>query len=260
MSFGTIIRKELADLIREKRFGGWAITFLVFWSFFVLMTLIEVNSGFEYRRDYPTNLLTLSMPMFFFLAISFIVLALFVLSDGITKERESGMLPVVGSKPIVRWHLVLAKLLAGLAIYAAAYVITLMPMSVLAVSLGTPVLAYVTSLYLGPFLALYTFMLGLGLLVGVAMSSSKVAIGSSAGIYLGLFLLLKDGPMTMVVMAYPKVGKVLSYSPFQATLDGAMTLAYGGVMPWVPLLGTALLGGAMAASAFWLFQRQEVAA
>lgn len=260
MSFTAIVGKELGDLLREKRFGGWALAFLAFWTVVLFIFLENASTGAVYRRDYPMSMLQLAYPAFFMLAISFIVLALFVLSDGITKERESGMLPVVGAKPIVRWHVVLAKLLAGLVVYAGAFIIALLPTGVLAASLGTPMLGFVAMLFALPFLALYVFMLGLGLLLGAAFSSSKAAIGTGAGLYLPLFLMMRDGPMMLLYTSYPSLATFATYTPFQAALDGTLVVAYGGVMPWGPLSITAGLGVAFAGAAFWLFHRQEVAA
>lgn len=256
MSFRAIMGKELADLVREKRFGGWALTFLAFWTLFLVMFLAFEN----YNRDYPTSLVTLTEPAFFFLAIALVVLALFALTDGITKERESGMLPLVGARPIVRWHLPLAKLLAGLVIYALAFVVTLLPISVLAYSMGTPFFALVLDLFLGPLLALYVFLLGSGLLLGVVSSSSKVAIGIGAGLYLPMFLLLSEGPMTLLYRAYPSLLKVAAYTPFEAGYQASQVIARGGEMPWAELSFVIFLGAGLAALGFWLFQRQEVAA
>jgi ABC-type transport system involved in multi-copper enzyme maturation permease subunit len=260
VSFTAIIGKELGDLLREKRFGGWVLAYLAFWTFMLFMFLEDNNSSFQYRRDYPQSLLTLAMPSFFILSISFVVLALFVLTDGITKERESGMLPVVGAKPIARWQLVFAKLLAGLVVYVGALLFTLLPAAVMAASLGTPLLGYIVQLFALPFLALYLFILGAGLLMGVAFSSSKVAIGTGAAVYIPLFLVMRDGPLQILYRAYPSAGKVAAYTPFQAAYDGTTTLAYGGVMPWGPLAVTAAIGLALAGIAFWTFHRQEVAA
>lgn len=260
MSFTAIVQKEMADLVREKRFGGWALTFLAFWAVFLVIYLESSSASQAFRRDYPISMLDLAFPMFFFLSISFVVLALFVLSDGITKERESGMLPLVGAKPIVRWHLVFAKLLSGLAVYVGAFLVTLLPMGVLAATLGMPAIVYLAQLFAMPFLALYVFMLGAGLLLGVAFQSSKAAIGTAAGLYLPLFLLIREGPMTMLYGAYPALGRAASYTPFDAAMTATQTLAMGGVMPWGPLFVTAGMGVALAAIAFWLFQRQEVAA
>lgn len=258
MSFQAMVAKESADLLREKRFGAWALTFLAFWTLFLVVWFSEADAA--YRRESPPGVTTLGEPAFFFYGIAFAVLALFLLSDGVTKERESGMLPVVGAKPIKRWHVPLAKLVAGLVVYAGTFVITLLPSSVLAYSLGFPVIEMMARLYAGPFLVLYVFLLGLGLLLGVVASSSKVAIGSAAGILLPSFFMMEDGPMTLLYRDYPSLQKLSQYTPFEATHAATRVVVDGGQMPWGPMAVTVGLGVALCALAFWLFSRQEVAA
>ncbi|HET6404997.1 MAG TPA: ABC transporter permease [Candidatus Thermoplasmatota archaeon] len=257
MSLVAITQKELADLVREKRFGGWALVFLAFWMLFLFFFI----SNLDARGSFGTSSVPMLLePAYFFYAIGFAVLALFVLTDGITKERESGMLPVVAAKPIVRWHIVLAKLLTGVVVYVASYVVTLAPALVLTAAIGLPALEMLTLFYLGPFLALYVFLLGVGLLLGVVTSSSKVAIGTAAGLLLPLFLFMGDGPLSLLYGRYPFLRDVASYTPFQAGYDAAQVLVHGGQMPWGPLLVTAGIGGVCALAAFWAFSRQEVAA
>jgi ABC-type transport system involved in multi-copper enzyme maturation permease subunit len=258
VSFVAMVRKEAADLVREKRFGAWALTFLAFWGLFLLFALSELDA--YYRRDYPSGALTLAEPAFFFYSIAFAVLALFLLSDGVTKERESGMLPLVGAKPIARWHIPLAKLTSGLIVYVATFVVSMLPAAVLAYSMGSPVIELIARLYVGPFLAFYAFILGLGLLLGVAYSASKVAIGTAAGLILPLFFLMEDGPMAMLYREYPALVTFARYTPFSAMHRGVQVVVNGGQLPWGPLLVTAGLGIAFAALAFWLFAKQEVAA
>lgn len=259
MSLVAITEKELADLVREKRFGAWALTFLAFWMIFLFFFIQSMQDRVGFGGG-PENVITLVEPAFFFYTIGFAVLALFVLTDGITKERESGMLPVVASKPIVRWHVVLAKLLSGLAVYVASYLVTLPPALILTAAMGFPALELLTLLYLGPFLALYVFILGLGLLLGVVTSSSKVAIGTASGIYIPLFFTMSDGPLSLLYSRYPVAQKIAAYTPFEASHVTAQVIMFGGQMPWGPVLVTAALGVAFAALAFWLFSRQEAAA
>lgn len=259
MSLLAITRKELGDLVREKRFGAWALTFLAFWLLFLFFFLQSLENNRLHGGGGGDSLLSLVEPAFFFYMIGFAVLGLFVLTDGITKERESGMLPVVGAKPIVRWHLVLAKLLAGLAVYVASYLVTLLPGIVLAVAIGFPALQMLTILYLGPFLVFYVFLLGLGLLLGVVSSSSKVAIGTAAGLYIPLFFLMSDGPLQVLYTSYPKLRAIAAHTPFEAAHDTTQVAMFGGQMPWGPIAITVLLGVGCAAAAFWAFSRQEVA-
>jgi len=262
VSLVAITRKEIADLVREKRFGAWALTFLAFWMLFLLFFLSSLTGrgGGFYGPSNPQSVTMLAEPAFFFYAISFAVLGLFVLSDGITKERESGMLAVVAAKPIVRWHVVLAKLLAGGFVYVASFIVTLAPALVLVAAMGFPALEMLTLLYLGPFLALYVFLLGLGLFLGVVASSSKVAIGTGAGLYLPLFLLVSEGPLQILYARAPGLQTLASYTPFEAAHQATRVVVDGGQMPWGPLLVTAGIGGVCALAAFWAFSRQEVAA
>jgi ABC-type transport system involved in multi-copper enzyme maturation permease subunit len=258
MSLQAMIAKESADLLREKRFGAWALTFLAFWTLFLVVWFQEMNAA--YRRENPEGVTMLGEPAFFFYGIAFAVLALFLLCDGVTKERESGMLPVVGAKPIQRWHVPLAKLVGGLVVYVATFAVTLLPAGVLAYSLGFPVVEMMARLYVGPFLALYVFLLGLGLLLGVVASSSKVAIGTAAGLLLPSFFMMEDGPMILLYREYPSLLKVSQYLPFEAAHAGTNVVVNGGQMPWGPLAVTVALGVVFCALAFWLFSRQEVAA
>lgn len=260
MTFRAIVGKEVADLAREKRFGGWALAFLAFWTFVLFMFLMDVRQSAFNRSDYPMSLLQLTEGAFFVFAISFVVLALFILSDGVTKERESGMLPVVGATPAVRWHVLAAKLIAGLVAYVAAFLIALLPGLVFAFTLGFPMVTFLAKLFFGPFLVLYLFLLGAGLVFGVAFSSSKVAIGTATGIYLPLFLMMRDGPLENVYRSYPRFSAAADYLPFQSVFDATQVIAYGGAMPWPGLLVSAGIGVALSCLAFYLFQRQEVAA
>lgn len=253
-----MISKESSDLLREKRFGAWALTFLAFWTLFLVFYLAETTS--YYRRDYPESATSLAEPAFAFYGIAFAVLALFTLCDGVTKERESGMLPVVGAKPIVRWHIPMAKLLSGLVVYAATFVVSLLPLGVLAFALGWPVIEMMALFYVGPLFALFVFLLGLGLLLGVAFNSSKVAIGTGAAILLPLFLLMPNGPMQLLYQAYPALGRLAEFTPFEATHAGINVIARGGQMPWTGFAVTIGLGLAFTVLAFWIFSRQEVAA
>lgn len=259
MSLTAIVHKELGDLVREKRFGAWALTFLAFWTL-ILFLFLDSNQNALHMRDHPNNVLQLAIPAYFIFAIGFLILALFTLCDGITKEREAGMLAMVGAKPVVRWHLVLGKLFAGLAVYGGAFLVTLLPTAVFAAALGTPVLTYLVQLFLLPLFVLYVFLLGSGLLLGVAFSSSKAAIGTASALYIPLFLMIRNGPMSMLYWNYPFLEKVAAYTPFEAARQASLVIAYGGVMPWMPLVVTTLVGIASAALAFIVFQRQEVAA
>lgn len=261
MSLVAITQKELADLVREKRFGAWALTFLAFWMLFLFFFLQSMSPSNDfYGRGNPQSVVTLMEPMFFFYAIGFSVLALFVLTDGVTKEREAGMLPVVAAKPIVRWHVVLAKLFTGLAVYAASYVVTLLPAMVLVASMGLPALEMLTRLYLGPFLVLYLFLLGLGLFLGVVTSSSKVAIGTASGLYIPLFFMLRDGPLQMLYARYPFVERLAAYSPFEAAHTATRVVVNGGQLPWGPIAVTLGFAFLFTVAAFWAFSRQEAAA
>ncbi|HWH08153.1 MAG TPA: ABC transporter permease subunit, partial [Candidatus Thermoplasmatota archaeon] len=236
------------------------LVFLAFWTVFLLFYLLEATGpNAIYRRDNPESLGNLGEPAYWFYAIAFLVLALFLLSDGVTKERESGMFPLVGAKPIRRANVLLAKLAAGGVVYVASFAVSLLPLLILAVTIGAPVLEMMALLYLGPFLALYAFLLGFGLLVGVASSSSKVAIGSAAGIYLPLFMMMRDGPMQLLYQSYPAAGVVASYTPFNVAHDATQVIVTGGQMPWGGLVATFLAGAALCGAAFWLFSRQEVA-
>lgn len=258
MSFQAMVMKESADLLREKRFGAWALTFLAFWTLFLVFWLQETNA--IYRLDNPQGVTTLGEPAFYFYSMAFAVLALFLLSDGVTKERESGMLPVVGAKPIRRWHVPLAKLASGLVVYVATFVVTLLPSLVLAYSMGFPVIEMMARLYAGPFLVLYVFILGLGLLLGVVAGSSKVAIGSAAAILIPAFFMMEDGPMILLYRDYPGLLKLSQYTPFEAAHAATRVVVEGGQMPWGPVAVTAGLGIGFCALAFWLFSRQEAAA
>lgn len=260
MSFAAMLRKEAGDLVREKRFGVWSLVFLAFWGLFLVFFLsLSTGPNALYRRDNPEGVTMLGEPAFYFYAIGFIVLALFLLSDGVTKERESGMLPLVGAKPIRRSNVVLAKLAAGGLVYAASFVVSLLPIGVLAISMGFPAIELIARLYALPFLALFAFMVGLGLLVGVAASSSKVAIGAAAGIYLPLFLMMTGGPMQLLYQNYPVLLTLSSYTPFEVAHRAARVVLMGGQMPWGGLALTFAMGAAFTALAFWLFSRQEVA-
>ena len=260
MSFLAMLQKEAADLVREKRFGVWALTFLGFWTIFLVLFLtFTTGPQAVYRRDNPQGIQMLGEPAYFFYAIAFLVLALFLLSDGVTKERESGMFPLVGAKPIRRTNVLLAKLAAGGVVYVASFLVSLLPLLVLTVALGGPVLEMMALLYLGPFLALYAFLLGFGLLVGVASSSSKVAIGSAAAIYLPLFLLMREGPMQLLYQSYPSLSTIAGYTPFNVAHEATRVVVNGGQMPWAGLVVTIAVGAACCAVAFWLFRRQEVA-
>lgn len=260
MSFGAMLQKEAADLVREKRFGVWSLVFLSFWSLFLLFFL-TFSSGPQavYRRDSPEGVYMLGEPAYWFYAIGFIVLALFMLSDGLTKERESGMLPLVGAKPIRRSNILLAKLAAAGLVYVASFVVSLVPLLLLAAAIGAPVLELMARLYVGPFLALFVFLSGLGLFMGVVASSSKVAIGSTVAILLPLFLLMSDGPMTLLYQSYPAAQVVASYTPFEVAHSASTVVMIGGQMPWAGLALTALVGIGFVALAFWVFSRQEVA-
>ena len=261
MSFLAMFQKEAADLVREKRFGVWALVFLGFWTLFLVLFLtFSTGPQAAFRRDNPEGISRLGEPAYFFYAIGFLVLALFLLSDGVTKERESGMFPLVGAKPIRRSNVLLAKLAAGGVVYVASFAVSLLPLLVLTAALGFPVLEMMTLLYLGPFLALYAFLLGFGLLVGVASSSSKVAIGAAAGIYLPLFMLMREGPMSLLYQNYPTLATIAGYTPFNVAHDATRVVVNGGQMPWAGLVVTVLLGVALCGVAFWLFNRQEVAA
>lgn len=260
MSFAAMLQKEAADLVREKRFGVWALVFLAFWGLFLLFYLaLSTGPDAVYRRDSPEGVYNLGEPAFWFYAIMFIVLALFLLSDGVTKERESGMLPLVGAKPIRRSNIVLAKLAAGGLVYVGSFLVSLLPLAVLGASIGFAVVQMVALLYLLPFLALFSFMVGFGLLVGVASTSSKVAIGSAAGVYLPLFLLMRNGPMSILYYAYPNLQTIASYTPFEVAHTASRVVVMGGQMPWGGLALTFAFAVGFVVLAFVLFRRQEVA-
>jgi len=259
VSLIAITQKEMGDLVREKRFGAWALTFLAFWMLFLFFYLGSLEQS-RFSGGGGDSLQNLVEPAFYFYAFGFAVLTLFILTDGITKERESGMLPLVAAKPIVRWHLVLAKLFTGLAVYAAAYLVTLAPALVLVAAIGFPALQMLTLLFVGPFLVMYVFLVGLGLLLGVVSSSSKVAIGTASGLILPLFFLMREGPLTLLYRRYPNLQEFSSYTPFEAAHTATQVAMFGGQMPWGPIALTVGLGALFIGLAFWLFSRQEVAA
>ena len=261
MSFAAMFEKETADLLREKRFGIWALIFLAFWTLFLVIFLAETSGvNAVARRDYPTGITSLMEVAYFFYSIAFVVLALFLLSDGVTKERESGMLPLVGAKPIRRSNVLSAKLATGGVIYVGTFLVSLLPAGVLALALGSPAIELIALMYVGPLLALFAFNMGFGLLVGVASTSSKVAIGSAAGIYLPLFLMTEGGPMELLYANYPGLRDIVAYTPFEVVHRATRVAIMGGQMPWAGLALVVAIGGAFTALAFWLFSRQEVAA
>lgn len=259
MTFRSVVAKEVLDVLREKRFGGWAIAFGVFWTVVLVVYLLDMRQRMVYGAEYPMSVFELVPVLYYVGAISLVVLALFLASDGLAKERESGMLPLVGATPVVRWHLLAAKVVGAYAAYAGAFLVALLPLGVVAAAQGTPVLLVALSLYGVPFLALWTFLVGSGLLLGVALKSSKVAIGAGAGIYFPIFLLGGLSPFEGLFRQYPLAKTIASYTPFDASYKASFALAFGGTIPWGPLGVTVALGVAFGAAAFAIFARQEVA-
>lgn len=249
--------KETYDLVREKRFGAWALAYGAFWTFILVVMTIEVQQSWAYRQDYPMGVLDPLVAYYYVGSIALVVLVLFVGTDGVCRDREAGTLPLVSATPVKRAHLVLAKLAAVGVAYLGAVAVSLLCVSVIAFAFGLPALTLLLVLHAVPFLALFVFLAGVGLLLGVVFRSSKAAIGTAAAVYFPVFLLGGDSPFQRLYAVYPLLGRIAEYTPFSAAYASFRVLVDGGPLPWGPLAATVGLGLGAAGAAVAIFVRQE---
>lgn len=256
MSFTTLASKEIHDLLREKRFGAWALVYVAVWAVFAFLFMMDMRESAMRGGGVTDGLGNMGEAFYFVIAIALPVLSLFVMTDGIARERESGMLPIVAASPVQRSHVLLSKLVASVAAYVLAFLVTLLGASVFAFAFGFPIVKLVAVYFAVPFLALFLFIAGIGLLLGVVCPSSKVALGTAVGIYFPLFFVNPFTPLDRMVES-ALVKSIIPLTPFYATQVAAESLLNGGFVPWTGLFVTAGVGVVAALAAFVVFARQE---
>lgn len=238
---GALVRKDTTEWLRGKR--AW-IVFVVTTLFMVLTAanawinqfMIENLPADVDPPDAPISMAPLDNLVGAIGSQIFILAAIFAVASLIVRERESGTLAWVASKPVSRSSIWLAKWISSSAILAVAAVFA--PIAVTAgavvVMYGAPDVAPVVIVALGA-AAVVAFYAALGLAAGTVMPGQPAIAATGFGV----FALL---PVVASLIPLP-IGPYLPTSILQWSFATAGGLDAGWVTPLAWAVGTAALVG-----------------
>lgn len=254
--FGSLLRKELAELIREKRLPVFALLYCLVSGLVLFFLIQDANDP---SSPAPPNALAIALPLFFINVLMLVLLAATFVLDSVGKERDANMLGILLTTPATPSALLASKFATAMLGYALAMVLGIAFAGITSLALGGIIFQAMLLAFIGPLLVLYVFLVGTGLLLSVLSTSGRMAIGTGVGVYFPLFLVGGTPIFSALLGASPVVQAFIAWTPFAAASEGMNALLAGAATPWQHYIGTLALGAACLAAAFVLFQRQEVA-
>jgi ABC-2 type transport system permease protein len=238
---GALVRKDVTEWIRGRR--AWIV--FVISSLFMVLTaanawinvrIIEALPADVDPPDMPASLAPLDN---LFAAVStqiFVLAAIFAVASLIVRERESGTLAWVASKPVSRSSIWLSKWLTSSAILAVTAVLAPLAVTALAVAAmyGAPDAGVVLVIAAGA-AALVAFYAALGLAAGTVMPGQPAIVATG-------FMVFALAPVIVSLIPLP-IGPFLPTSIFAWAAGFVGGEPVGWVTPIAWLVGTAIVIG-----------------
>ncbi|MHB8586062.1 MAG: ABC transporter permease [Thermoplasmatota archaeon] len=250
--FSALFVKETKELLRERRLFIVCLTAAIFFAipFSLLESRIVSEGGYT----------AVVIPFVFVLSLLFLVASVTFAADMVSKEKDSGMLLLVLSSPVTPEGILLAKVAMAYVVYLAIAAVTLFFAALLAPSIGTIIVIILAWYFLVPFLALWTFLVGLFVPISALLKTSKSSVGIGIAIILPLLLLSPFGPLTSVIeIVFPGAADWLQWNPMAVAYNVGTAMAYGSSFDVTQPLAVALTGVLLGASGYFILRRQEVA-
>lgn len=258
-TFFALLRKELGDAVREKRFGIYAFVYMVLWGFITFLVTRYANAQVEGASSASLpEVLQIIVPLYFVVVLTVLILAALLAYDAVAKERDSGMLPVLLTTRATTTAWLSAKACVGIVGYAFTASLALFMAHLLGLALGPVVPDAIGRFFLGPVSVLFVFLLSSGLLLSVLAPSARVAIGLGLGIHFPLFVLGSTPLFSSLLVASPTIRWIVYWSPFAIASRGSDAILYGGPAPAFAYGVTLALSAACLVAAYVIFHRQEV--
>jgi ABC-2 type transport system permease protein len=174
----VVLLQELRDLWIGGRGLMLSLGFSILLS--VVAYLVATNQALNFLEHRETVNLTLQVAI----AVG-ALLTLLATADAVSGERERGTLESLLLAPVSRLELTFGKLLAGLSLWLAAFVITVPYVWFLGRGVGVVGDAAATGSTVGTLLALS--LAALGLLISMFTASNRVSLSASLFLLLALF-------------------------------------------------------------------------
>jgi ABC-2 type transport system permease protein len=226
-----VLQRELADLW----IGGKALSLILVYSILmgIMAYIYSFNNGLGLipPREAVSEMLRNAMAVSTFMG-------LIIGADSLSGERDRATLESLLLTPVNRHHIIVAKLLAGISTWPAAFVIAIPYLFVLAQGDKVLLPALLWGAITGTILVLgYT---GMGMLVSFWSSSNKVSYFVSLGIY-ALLLIPAELPGDVVEVT----GQILQWTIPMAAVNHFLSehlVNYGSVAAfWTWLISSAVL-------------------
>jgi ABC-2 type transport system permease protein len=175
----VVAEQELRDLWLGGR--GPALCF----AFSLLMSVIAYVSATNRALNFLEHRETVNLTLQVGIAVG-ALLALLAGADAVSGERERGTLESLLLTPVSRLELTVGKVLAGLSLWLAAFVITVPYVWFLGRGVGIVGNALGVGLVVGTLLAI--FLATFGILISVFAASNRVSLSLSLVLLLALFV------------------------------------------------------------------------
>lgn len=258
--FVALVRKEASEMVREKRLPIFALIYTVLAGLITFFLLDDAARSADLTTaTTPLSALGIALPLFFLNILGLVIVAATFIFDAVGRERDAGMLGLVLTTPASPALLLLSKLVVAVIGYAVIMTLGLVMSWIVGFSLGSVVPQAMLLGFIGPLLVLYVFLVGSGLLLSVVAPSARLAIALGIGLDLPLFLAGATPIFSALFAAAPIVGRFIDYTPFAAANKGITSIMAGGPTPWSEYAVTIAVALACLATAFVVFDRQEVA-
>ncbi|HET9521756.1 MAG TPA: ABC transporter permease [Candidatus Limnocylindrales bacterium] len=238
---GALVRKDATEWRRGRRA---VIVFAISTAFMVLTAANAwinrlIASALPAGVDPPDLPLSMAPLDNLFAAVSsqvFILAAIFAVASLIVRERESGTLAWVASKPVSRSSIWLAKWISSSAILAVSAVIAPLAITFIAVvaMYGLPAVAPAVIVAVGAS-AMIAFYAALGLAAGTVMPGQPAIAATGFGVFAVV-------PLLVAIIPVP-VGPFLPTSILAWSFGAASGADVGFATPIAWAIGTALLAG-----------------
>jgi ABC-2 type transport system permease protein len=238
---GALVRKDATEWLRGRR--AW-IVFTITALFMVLSAAnswisVQIINALPPGADVPDAPISLAPFDNFLTAVGaqiFVLAAIFAVASLIVRERESGTLAWVASKPVSRSSIWLAKWLSSSAILGVAAVVAPLAATygIVTVLYGAPSVGPVAIVAVGA-VATVMFYAALGLAAGTAMPGQPAIAATGFGV----FILV---PVIASLVPLP-IEPFLPTSILGWSIGAASGADVGVATPIAWAIGTALLVG-----------------
>jgi ABC-2 type transport system permease protein len=259
MSLGPLLRKELGEIFREKRFVVFGLAYTILLGLISFFVVRDIQSAaLKGPNAVVPAALGIAVPLYFVNVLALVLLTATFVYDAVGKERDAGMLALLLTSPASPGSLLAAKVALGSLVYLFTALLALALGALLGLALGPIVPVSLLLFFLSPLLVLYVFLLGTGLLFSVLAPSSRLAIALGLGVHFPLFLLGATPVFAGLLAAAPAVKQFLDWTPFAVASAGLDAVVYGDPVPWTKYAVTLAIGLGSLVAAFVVFRRQEV--